>query len=62
MAELKQLDLLDAVFARDHGLEINLHPRIRGAPAKQTERVSRELGLRHKGRQAGNDQDRDRPW
>ena len=45
------------VLARDGGLQVGLHARLRLAPAEQAERVAGELGLGEKRRQAADDED-----
>src|SRR5262249_878315 len=57
-----ELHLFCVVFAADHRLEIDLHPRLGRAPSEQTERVAGELCLRNKRRKTGKQKNRDRPW
>ena len=42
-AEAVELDLLRIVLATDHGLEVDLHARLRRTPAEQTEGIAREF-------------------
>ena len=59
--ELEELDLLGVVLAREHRLEVHLHPRLGRAPAEEPEGVARELRLGDEGRQPGQQQHRHRP-
>ena len=60
-SEAEQLDLLGAVFAGQHGLQVKLHARFRRTPAKQGEGLAGEPGFGDEGRQSGQQQDQHRP-
>ena len=60
-SKAEQLDLLGVILPREHGFEVELHPRFRRAPEKEAKRHAGKPGLGHEGGQPGCDQDGDGP-
>ncbi len=61
LSQIEELHFLGVIFARQHRLQINLHARLRRAPAEQPECLAGKFRLREERRQSGQHQQQHRP-